>query len=103
MLARAWSLLLLLLASSLVMTATVHAREVPGLATLVVNDLDAAAVASIAENCARNGFPLARTLRLTPALARAFAQSGHERLAAVAGRLDAAAGVVGGLATTCRD
>jgi len=35
MLARAWSLLLLLLASSLVMTATVHAREVPGQATTI--------------------------------------------------------------------
>lgn len=66
--------------------------------------LTAPVLAGLPAACAEALFlELARTLRLTPALARAFAQSGHERLAAVAGRLDAAAGVVGGLATTCRD
>ncbi len=34
MLRRVWSLLLVLIASSLVMTATVHAREVPGPVTI---------------------------------------------------------------------
>lgn len=34
MLPRLWSLLLVLLASSLVVTATVHAREIPGPATI---------------------------------------------------------------------
>ena len=61
-------------------------------------------LADVPESCAEMLFAeFVRTLRLTPALARAFGESGHSRLVAAVSTLDISRGVIGGYPTSCRE
>ena len=66
--------------------------------------LTSATLAALPEACAEQIFlAFVSALRLTPSLAKAFAESGHERLTLAVGSLDLARGVVGGYPTSCRE